>query len=113
MGRNTPSFTAIGFWNAAPRFGSGTSRANGVHGSSTPARSALVAVDCASAPQTAATLHSPRAIRAAAVRFRALERLDQQGEGFEARGNFFRAIDDFSDADNDGNAVFGKRGGWV
>ena len=33
---------------------------------SMPARSALVAVDCASAPQTAATLHSPRAMRCAA-----------------------------------------------
>ena len=65
-GRNTPSFTASGFWNAAPRFGSSTSWANGVQGSVTPARSALVAVDCASAPQTAATLHSPRAMRWAA-----------------------------------------------
>ena len=66
MGRNTPSFTAIGFWNTAPRFGSSTSCANGVHGSLMPPRSALVAVDCASAPQTAATLHSPRAMRCAA-----------------------------------------------
>ena len=66
MGRNTPSFTAIGFWNAAPRFGSSTSWANGVHGSAMPPRSALVAVDCASAPQTTATLHSPRAMRLAA-----------------------------------------------
>ena len=33
IGLNTPSFTAIGFWNAAPRFGSATSCANGVHGS--------------------------------------------------------------------------------
>src|SRR4029079_12536982 len=66
MGRNTPSFTAIGFWNAARRFGSSTSWANGVHGSAMPPRSALVAVDCASAPHTAATLHSPRAMRFAA-----------------------------------------------
>ena len=66
IGLNTPSFTAIGFWNAAPRFGSSTSWANGVHGSEMPPRSALVAVDCASAPQTTATLHSPRAMRLAA-----------------------------------------------
>ena len=58
IGRNTPSLTASGFWNAAPRFGSSTSWANGVQGRVTFARSALVAVDCASAPHTAATLLS-------------------------------------------------------
>ena len=42
MGRNTPSLTAIGFWNAAPRFGSSTSWANAVQGSEMPPMAQLV-----------------------------------------------------------------------
>src|SRR3979411_2757679 len=45
---------------------------------------------------------------AAAVLFGALQRLLEQGEGFETFGNLFRTIDDFTDADDDGNAVFGN-----
>ena len=48
---------------------------------------------------------------AAAVRFGALQRLFQQSERLEAFGDFLRAIDDFADADDDGDAVFGDRGG--
>jgi hypothetical protein len=50
---------------------------------------------------------------AAAVLFGAPERLNQQGEGLEAFGDFFRAIDDFSDADDYRDAVFGDRGGSI
>ena len=50
---------------------------------------------------------------AAGVRFGAPERLLQQGERLEAFGNFLRAIDDFADADDDGDAVVGDGGGWV
>src|SRR5258708_28511866 len=39
---------------------------------------------------------------AAAVRFRALERLFEQGEGLEALGDLLQTVDDFADADDDG-----------
>ena len=42
--------------------------------------------------------------------FRAPERLLQQRQRLEAGGDFLRAIDDFADADNDGNTVFGDGG---
>jgi len=42
----------------------------------------------------------------ARVRFRALQGFDQQRERLEAFGNFLRPIDDFTDADDDGHAVF-------
>ena len=38
----------------------------------------------------------------------ALQRLLQQGEGFEARGDLLRPVDDFADADDDGNTICGK-----
>ena len=41
----------------------------------------------------------------ARVAFGALQRLFQQGERFEAFGNLLRTVDDFADADDDGNAV--------
>ena len=37
----------------------------------------------------------------------------QQRERLEARGDFLRAIGDFADADDDGDAVFGDGGGGV
>src|SRR6266446_7261625 len=42
---------------------------------------------------------------AAAVPFGALQRSFQQGKRLEASGNLLRTIDNFADADNDGNAV--------
>src|SRR6202166_1767572 len=45
---------------------------------------------------------------AACVFFRAPESLLEKRERLEARGDFLRAIDDFADADNDGDAVFGE-----
>ena len=48
---------------------------------------------------------------AAAVGLGALQRLLEQGERLEASSNVFRAIDDFADADDDGNTVFG--GGYL
>ncbi len=48
---------------------------------------------------------------AAAVRFRALQRLFQQCERLEAGSDFRRPIDDFADADDDGDAAFGGGGG--
>ena len=50
---------------------------------------------------------------AAAVRFGALERLFEQGEGLETFGNLFRTIDDFADADDDGNPVVGDGRGVI
>ena len=50
---------------------------------------------------------------AAAVRFGALQRLFQQSERLEACRDFLRAIDDFADADDDGDAVFGDGGGCI
>src|ERR1700737_4479043 len=50
---------------------------------------------------------------AAAVLFGALERFDEQGEGLEGRGKSLWVIDDFADADDDGDAVVGDGGGWV
>src|SRR5258705_4418813 len=47
---------------------------------------------------------------AAAVRFRALERSDQKSEGLKAFGNLLRTIDDFADADDDGDAGLGDGG---
>ena len=47
---------------------------------------------------------------AAAVRFRALQRLFQQRERLEPGGDLLRPVDDFADADDDGNAVFGEGG---
>ena len=44
---------------------------------------------------------------AAAVGLGALQRLLEQGERLEASSDVFRAIDDFADADDDGNTVFG------
>ena len=41
------------------------------------------------------------------VRLRALQGFLEQGERFEASGDFLGAIDDFADADDDGDAVFG------
>src|ERR1700730_2935616 len=49
---------------------------------------------------------------AAAVLLGALERFDQEGERFEALGNLFWTIDDFADADDDGDKVMGEGGGW-
>ena len=49
----------------------------------------------------------------AAVGFGAPKRLLQQGVGLKAFGDFLGAIDDFSDADDDGDAVVGNGGGWV
>jgi len=43
--------------------------------------------------------------------FGALERLDEEGEGLQSCRDFRRTIDDFADADNDGDAVFGLQGG--
>ena len=43
--------------------------------------------------------------------FRALQRLLQQRERLETGGDLLRAIDDFADADNDGDTVFGEGGG--
>jgi hypothetical protein len=45
--------------------------------------------------------------------FGALERLDQQGEGLEAFQDIPRTIDDFADADDDGDAVVGDGGGSI
>ncbi len=42
--------------------------------------------------------------------FGAPERLLQQRERLEACGDLLRAIDDFADADDDGDAVFGEGG---
>ncbi len=164
IGLNTPSCTAIGFWNAAPRFGSSTSWANGVHGSLMPPRSrlgrgrlrlgaadrrhaAFAARDalCGLMQITDRALAADRAVIAmrrfcaepvgeqffriavapaqeiddveraefaeqfcAAVRFGALQRLLQQRERLEAVGDILWPIDDFADADDDGNAVFGE-----
>src|SRR6202022_2810616 len=47
---------------------------------------------------------------AAAVRFGALQRCLKQGKGLAAFGNFCRAIGDFADADDDGDAVVGSGG---
>ena len=44
---------------------------------------------------------------AAAVGLRALQRLLEQGERLEAGSDVLRPVDDFADADDDGNAVFG------
>ena len=46
----------------------------------------------------------------ATVGFRAPHRLFEQRERFEAGGNIRRPVDDFADADDDGNAVFGEGG---
>ena len=46
----------------------------------------------------------------AAVCFGALERLFQQCKRLQAIGDLLRTIGDFTDADNDGNAVGGERG---
>ncbi len=48
---------------------------------------------------------------AAGVLLRALERLLQQRQRLKAGGDLLRAIDDFADADNDGDTVFGDGGG--
>jgi hypothetical protein len=47
---------------------------------------------------------------AARILLGALERLFEQGERLEAVTDFLRAVDDFADADNDGNAVIGDGG---
>ena len=47
---------------------------------------------------------------AAAVRFGAPERLLQQRQRLEPGGDLLRTIDDFADADDDGDAVFGGGG---
>ncbi len=49
----------------------------------------------------------------AAVRFGTPQRLFQQDEGLEAFGDVPGAVHDFSDADDDGDAVVGNGGGWV
>ena len=166
IGRNTPSFTAIGFWNAAPRFGSSTSWANGVHGSVDAAalglgrgRLRFRAADRGHAAFAARdalrrfvqiadrALAADRAVIAMrrlgaeprgkllfriavapaqeiddveraelaeqfcpAVRFRALQRLFEQRQRLEAGGDVLGPVDDFADADDDGNAVFGEGG---
>ena len=46
-----------------------------------------------------------------AVGFRAPHRLFKQRHRLEARGDVLRPVGDFADADDDGNAVFGERGG--
>ena len=48
---------------------------------------------------------------AAAVGLRALQRLFQQRERLQPVGDLLRPIGDFADADDDGDAVFGDRGG--
>ena len=164
IGRNTPSFTAIGFWNAAPRFGSSTSWANGVHGSVDAAalrlgrgRLRLGAADrrhaafaardalCGLMQIADRALAADRAVIAmrglgaeplgeqllgiaiapaqeiddveraefaeqfcAAVGLGALQRLLQQRERLEPVGDILWPVDDFADADDDGNAVFGE-----
>ena len=45
-----------------------------------------------------------------AVRLRAPHGLFEQRERFEAGGDVLGPVDDFADADDDGNAVFGERG---
>ena len=44
----------------------------------------------------------------AGVRFRAPHRLFEQRQRFEAGSDIRRPVDDFADADDDGNAVFGE-----
>ena len=45
-----------------------------------------------------------------AVRLRAPHRLLEQRQRFEAGGDVLGPVDDFADADDDGNAVFGEGG---
>ena len=45
-----------------------------------------------------------------AIRFRAPHRFFEQRQRFEAGGDVLGPVDDFADADDDGNAVFGEGG---